>query len=170
MRKKKQSLHNYPSFWLVQNLSEPWRFWMPPRFALSYQNDGWIHENFKVQRGQALVTLLFFMIIAITITSAAVVVLLTNSLSAQKLEQGTASYYTAESGAENALLRLLRDPDYTGETLTIDGTTVVATVSNSGDDYTVTSDSTSGNFKRTVQVEASFINNILTITSWKEIF
>jgi hypothetical protein len=122
------------------------------------------------RRGQALITLLFFMIISITITSAAVVVILTNSLSAQKLEAGTTSYYTAESGAENALLRLLRDPDYTGETLTIDGATVIATVAKAGDDYTVTSDSTSGNFNRVVQVEASFVDNILTITSWKEVF
>ena len=98
------------------------------------------------------------------------IIILANSLSAQKLEQGTVSYYVAESGAENAMLRLLRDPNYTGETLTIDGTTVVATVSQSGSDYTVTSDATSGNFKRKVQVTASFVNNAFTVSSWKEVF
>lgn len=159
MKKKKQRLHSYLSFWLVQNLSKRWRFWV----RCAYQND-------DVQTGQALVTLLFFMIIAITITSAAVVIILTNSMSAQKLEQGTTSYYAAESGAENALLRLLRDPNYPGEPLTIDGATVTTAVAKSGSIYTITSNSTSGNFKRTVQVTTSFVNNIFTISSWKEIF
>jgi hypothetical protein len=143
-------------------------------FYLKFLNQ--VHDDRKsvspvqLQRGQALITLLFFMIIAITITSAAVVILLTNSVSAQKLEQGTVSYYTAESGAENALLRLLRDPNYTGETLTIDGTTVVATVTKSGSVYTITSSATFGNFKRTIQVVATYVGNILTATSWKEEF
>jgi len=126
--------------------------------------------NFQLQNGQALVTLLVFTIVAITITSAAVVIILTNSIGTSKLERGTNAYYSAESGAENALLRLLRNPNYTGETLTIDGATVVSTVGVSGSTYTITSDATSGNFKRTVRVIATFVSNILTVDSWKEIF
>jgi len=134
------------------------------------QNDRKYVGSVQLQRGQALITLLFFTVIAVIITSAAVVIILINSLSAQKLEQGTISYYAAESGAENAILRLLRDPSYTGETLTIDGSIVVSTVSQSGSTYTIASSATSGNFKRKVEITASFVSNILTISSWKEIY
>ena len=126
--------------------------------------------NFQLQKGQALVTLLIFMIVGITVTSAAVVILMTNSLAASKTEQGTTAYYVAESGAENALLRLLRDPSYTGETLPIDGATAISSVSVSGNTYTITSNATSGNFKSSIQVKATFASNIFTIYSWKEVF
>lgn len=124
----------------------------------------------RSQAGQALVTLLVFTIVAITITSAAVVIILTNSIGTSKLEQGTNTYYSAESGAENALLRLLRDPNYAGETLAVDNASVVISVANIGNTYTITSDATLGNFLRSVEVSATFVNNILTIDSWKEVF
>jgi FlaG/FlaF family flagellin (archaellin) len=127
-------------------------------------------KNVKCQSGQALVTLLVFTIVAITITSAAVIILFTNSLGTSKLEQGTNTYYSAESGAENALLRLLRDPNYTGETLAVDNASVVISVANAGNTYTITSDATLGNFLRSVEVTASFVNNILTVDTWKEVF
>lgn len=124
----------------------------------------------KGQSGQALVTLLVFTIVAITITSAAVIILFTNSLGTSKLEQGTNAYYSAESGAENALLRLLRNPNYTGETLAVGNASVVISVANVGSTYTITSNATLGNFIRSIKVTTSFINNIFTVTSWKEVF
>ena len=61
------------------------------------------------ERGQALVTLLFFVIISTIITSAAIVIILVNSTSVAKAQAGISAYYAAESGIENAFLRLLRD-------------------------------------------------------------
>ncbi|EKD65052.1 MAG: hypothetical protein ACD_50C00205G0002 [uncultured bacterium] len=133
-------------------------------------------KKFKLQRGQALVTLLFFMIIAITVTSAAVVIIFNNSVSAQKLEEGTLTYYIAQSGAENAILRLLRNPNYCGETLPIDtGTAAITVVDGAGgcngiSPITVTSTGTSGDFQRKIQVVATYVSNVLTVTSWKEIY
>ncbi|MBI2611956.1 hypothetical protein HYW54_04415 [Candidatus Gottesmanbacteria bacterium] len=119
--------------------------------------------------GQILVTLLFFVVIAIIITSGAVVVILTNSLSASKFAQGNVAYYIAESGIENALLRLLRNPSYNGETLAIEDATALITVS--GDNpKTITSVGSIGNFSRTIEVIADYTDNILTVTSWKEIY
>ncbi|MBI3380276.1 hypothetical protein HY029_05990 [Candidatus Gottesmanbacteria bacterium] len=118
--------------------------------------------------GQALVTLLFFMIIAITVTSGAVVIILSNSVSASKFDQGNSAYYIAESGVENALIRLLRNPNYTGETLPID--TGNATIQISGSNpITITSVGTLNNLSRTIQVTVDYTNNILTVQSWKEI-
>ncbi len=121
------------------------------------------------QKGQVLVTLLFFMVIAIIITSAAVVVIFINNLSGTSLQQGNLSYYVAESGIENALLRLLRDPNYPGETLTIGSGTAVISVTGVNPKI-ATATGTLGNFVRKIQVTANYTNNILTVTSWKEIY
>ena len=119
--------------------------------------------------GQALITLLFFVIIVITITSGAVVAIIVSSLSADRTQQGTVSYYVAESGIENALLRLLRNPNYSGETLQVGDETAQITVA--GDtNKTITSQALVGNSIHTIQVEAQYLNNTLTVLSWKESF
>lgn len=120
------------------------------------------------QSGQALVTLLFFMIIAITVIAAAIAVIYINNRATTRLEGGTIAYYVAESGIENALLRLLRDPGYTGEIIQIDLATVVIQVTGT-EPKTVTSTATSGQFVRKLQTVIGYTNNILTISSWKEI-
>lgn len=122
------------------------------------------------QSGQTLLTLLFFMVIAISITTAAVIMIMTNSLSTTRLEEGTTAYYIAESGVENALIRLLRDPSYTGETLPVGLGSTVISVTNNGGVYTITSTGTGGNFTRKIQAVASYTNNVLTISSWVEIY
>ncbi|MBI2028159.1 MAG: hypothetical protein HYT07_00985 [Candidatus Levybacteria bacterium] len=128
-------------------------------------------SNFKFQiseGGQALTTLLIFVIIAVTITSGAIVVLIANTTSTSKIQEGLAAYYAAESGVENALLRLLRDPNYTGETLSIDTSTAEITVTGSNP-KTVVSVGQNGNFKRTVQVQMNYNSGYYTFSSWKEI-
>lgn len=125
-------------------------------------------KNLKLESGQTLITLLFFMIIALTITSATVTILLINIKSTTKLEQGTLTYYIAESGIENAILRLLRDPNYTGETLPVGLGTATVTVTGA-DPKTIRSTGTLDNFSRIVEAQVGYTNNILTITSWKEV-
>lgn len=122
-----------------------------------------------MKRGQSLVILLVFMAIAMTVTSAAVVMMIVGSTAASKYEQGQTAYATAESGAENALLRLLRDPNYVGETLTIGSATATITVTGTNP-KTVTSTGVSGGFTRQVRVVASDISGILTVISWSEVF
>lgn len=119
--------------------------------------------------GQTLVFLLVFMTMAITVTTAAVMVIISNSQAASKLEQSLMAYSAAEAGAENALLRVLRDPDYAGETLTIgEG---IATISATGaNPKVILSRGSYNNFLRQVQVSASYVNGILTVTSWLEVF
>ena len=125
--------------------------------------------NFKFQKGQALVTLLFFVIISLTITSAAIIIIMVNSISAGKLEEGTVAYYAAESGIENALIRLLRDADYTGETLTIGDVTVTVTATGSANTKTITSIGQAGKFKRTVQAEMNYNSGYYSFSNWKEL-
>jgi len=119
--------------------------------------------------GQTLVFLLVFMTMAITVTTAAALVIISNSQAASKLEQSLTAYGAAEAGAENALLRLLRDPAYPGETLTVgEG---IATISAAGSNpKVILSRGKYNNFLRQVQVTASYVNGILTVTSWQEVF
>lgn len=118
------------------------------------------------RRGQTLVFLLAFMAIAIAITSAAVIVTATNAQNSVKFDAGNSALDVATSGAENGLMRLLRDPNYGGETLTVgSGTAYITVVSG-----VITSRGVVNNFSRTVVVTTSYNNNVRTITSWKEKF
>lgn len=125
-------------------------------------------QNFYRQRGQALVTLLVFMVVGVIITSAATIIILVNALSSGRIQRGEEAYYASETGIENGILRLLRNPTYTGETLTVNGGTVVIQVAQ-GDPVTLTSTATLNNIVRKIQVQMIYNNNMLTVSSWKEI-
>ena len=124
---------------------------------------------FDSNPGQALVSLLFFMVIAIMVTSAAVVILANNSLTTSKNEQGTIAFYFAESGIENALLRLMRNPNYSGETLPIgEGNAVIQVTP--GNPIVITSTGINGNSVRKIQAQVAYSNYLLNMVSWKEIY
>jgi len=131
-------------------------------------------KNKKFAKGQALITLLFFTVIGVTVTSAAVAMILVNSLSGTKQQQGEVAYEIAQSGAENGLIRLLRDPtNYHSETLPVGSGSATITVTGSGTSgspYVILSKGTNGIFTRAVQVTATYQNNLLTVTSRKEVY
>src|SRR5258706_9819710 len=110
------------------------------------------------------------MVVAIMVTTMAVSFVIINSTAASQIEQGDMALSAAESGAENALLRLVRDPTYIGtETLNINGGSVTATVS-ATNPIIIVSSGRQGQFTRTVDVQAVFNNTVLTILSWQEVF
>lgn len=126
--------------------------------------------KFKINyKGQALITLLFYVIIILIITTAAVMLVATNALSATKLQEGTLAYAIAEGGAENAILRLLRDPSYTGENDLVIGDGTADIVVTPGNPVTLISTGNLGNFKRSIRVTLSLSAGYYTITSWQEI-
>lgn len=121
-------------------------------------------------KGQALITLLFFTLIAVTISSAAVIILMTNSLNTAKLQQGLIAYEIAKSGAENAKLQLLRNPAYNGEIITVGEGTADILVSSAGGTFTIISEGNAGNFQRKVQITAAYQNYVLTFSPVKEVY
>jgi hypothetical protein len=123
----------------------------------------------KQNKGQALITLLFFTMIGMAIAIAAIIVTLSSTIASGKFQSGTLTFSEAESGAENAYLKLLRNPYYTGETMAINGATVTATVSGSTN-ITIISQATSGTFSRTIKVKLQYTNGKYVIQSWKEAF
>lgn len=126
------------------------------------------YENSIPQKGQALVTLLVFVVVALIVTSAAVTVTLINSQTTQKYSSSEESFAVANAGVDNAILRLLRDPNYTGETLTVGNGTATITVTGSTT-KTVVSEGVVDNFKRKIQAIGSFSGTVFTVSSWSEI-
>lgn len=120
-------------------------------------------------KGQALISLIFFSLVGMAIATAAIIATLSSTIASSKFQSGTLTFSEAESGAENAYLRLLRNPNYKGETMTINSATVVATVSGSTN-ITIDSKATSGTFSRTVEVKLQYANGKYVIQSWKEAF
>lgn len=126
-------------------------------------------KNLYNQQGQTLVALLFFMVIAIMVATGASLIMIVDLVAGETVQEGQIAYITAESGIEDALMRLLRDPSYAGETLTINNGTAVVTVSGTGS-YIITSVGHNGNFVRQLQVTATFTNNVMTVSRTTEIF
>ncbi len=135
---------------------------------LAKQSEAARASGLRGGRGQALITLLFFVLISLTITSGAIIIIITNSTSASRFQEGNLAYYAAESGVENALLRLLRDPNYVGETLAIGQGTAVITVTGTNPKI-VESVGQNGNFKRKVQAQMTYGNGYYTFSNWKEL-
>ncbi len=118
--------------------------------------------------GQALVMLISFVAIAVVVITSALINMFINMTAATRTQIGDSAYSVAESGVENALIRLLRDTSYIGETLTVGSGSAVVTVSGTNP-KTITSTGTFGSFKRKIQVVASDSAGILSVTSWKEL-
>ena len=80
------------------------------------------------QSGQTLVILLIYMVIGIIVTTSSIALVINSSYNTDKVYQGNNALDVAESGAETAMIKLLRNPNYNGETLTINGGMAVITV------------------------------------------
>jgi hypothetical protein len=120
------------------------------------------------ESGQSLVALLAFMAMALTMTSAVTMVTIANATTTSKYSLGQEALAIAEAGADNAFMRLLRDPNYAApETLPIGDGTATITISGTNP-KTITSIGEIGSFRRTITVVATRTNNVLTVTSWTE--
>lgn len=119
--------------------------------------------------GHVLVILLFFMVMAVTVITASVSLMIINSSSSTKYISGNRARTIAESGIENALIRLLRDPDYTGENdLTIGEGTADITVTGELNKTVTSTGEIDGQIK-IIEVGIELNGNTLTINYWKEI-
>lgn len=125
-------------------------------------------QIFKKNRGQALVTFIFFIAIMTTVTSGALAIVVNSSYGRTKAQLSSEAYTLAESGVENALLRIVRDPDYSGETMNIGDSEIVVAVT--GDVVkTIISTATTKDFVKQITATTSYNSNgELTVTSWKE--
>lgn len=122
----------------------------------------------KKEGGQALITLLVFTVMASVIIAGAIAMIIINSQATGTLVNSEEALKIAESGVDNAAMRLLRDSGYTGETLIVGNGTATIIVSG-GATKTVISEGLSGDFRRKVQATIAVSNNTVTVTTWSEI-
>ena len=125
-------------------------------------------KNTKYQKGQTLVLLLVFTMVAIAITTAATFIIATNSKSATNITLGIATRQMAEAGIEKALIEIIRNPTYKGEIFNLDSGTVTASVSGTTN-LTIISTAVNGDYTKKVEVKATYSDNVLTPVSWKDI-
>ena len=124
---------------------------------------------FQKKRGQALILLLIFVGISMIISTSAVLIMAVNALTNSTFQEGIQTHTLAETGAENAIVRLLRNPNYSGETLTIGSDHATVVVTGAGT-KTITSTGTSGSYSQTVTVVAVINSSGVTIQSWKQTY
>lgn len=120
------------------------------------------------QSGQALVPLLIFVVIAMMIISFTVSLVVVNSQNAQVYLGGEQVLSIAESGVENAMMRLLRNASYTGETLPVGSGQAVVTVSGI-QPYVITSVGSLNQQTRTIVVQATRSAGLFEVISWQEV-
>lgn len=84
-------------------------------------------------------------------------------------ELAALAYWAAEAGAENGILRLMRDPSYTGETMILDMNRSAVVSVTQIPNIVVVSVGSTGSISRKIQVDAHVTNMVFAIDSWKEI-
>lgn len=116
-----------------------------------------------------MIVLLIFVTVAMMVSFAAAGLTMYSLTTGSNREVSLLAQQSAESGMENALLRLLRDPSYSGETLTLGTGTATITVTGSST-KTITSVGVAGNFQWTVRTSATYTSGILVIEPWTDVF
>ncbi len=126
----------------------------------------------KIQLGQSLISLLIIAVIGTTIAGGATMLVIVNSQSGLKFQESTLAYALAQSAADNTILRLLREPSYTGESnLPLGGGFADIAITNVNGEFIATTSGKVGNFVRKIQIRARYDENyVLVVDSRKEIF
>jgi len=78
-------------------------------------------------------------------------------------------YYVAEACMEEAGLRLKRDSNYSGGSLTVGDKSCTIVISANGGERTVTATAGFDNFVRKIEMVVSIVPRGLNVTSWKEL-
>ena len=119
-------------------------------------------------KGQATTSILMVMFLGLAVITASVSLIDINMTTTASLVEADKALTVAESGAEEALIRLLRNPNYSGETLNL--TDGIATINvGSANPTIIESVGVVGNHLRRVEVSVSFVSGTMVINSWKEI-
>lgn len=123
----------------------------------------------RKESGMALVTVLIFGAVAIIVITMGISLMVIQLQSGLQFSSGQEALSVAESGMENALIRLLRNPNYSGETLTFPGATATITVTGTAPNKTVTVVADTLYSVRTIQVTVIEQNGISEVSSWQEL-
>lgn len=124
------------------------------------------------EKGQALIILLVGMAIAISTLSAAVVSAIDVAKNTAIGTEGENTHALAESGAEYAILKLLRDPMACSgsDTLTFSASIVTISYQTTAGVCTINSRAVNTNVVKTVQLQGNYDSaNVYNLCCWKEV-
>lgn len=124
------------------------------------------HTN---NHGQILTSVIVFMAFGLSVIALSAVLTIINIQNTAKTTQSVQALNYAEAGAEEAVLRLLRDPNYPGGTLTIDAVSVSINLTGDAVNKTIVSIASYNGFTKKIQATVSLANNRLTLVSWKQV-
>lgn len=116
-----------------------------------------------------MITMLYIMVIGILVTTGATYAVIANTQGSTIFETGALARQAAESGIENALLRYIRNPSYSGETMTLSTGQSVTTTIIIDSGVTVTSSGNVGGTIRQIEATIQYNDGILEVLSWKEL-
>lgn len=124
----------------------------------------------KFYLGQALVSLIIFSAISMIIISAMITIIASNSLFSSINQQSLLVKQAAENGIENALINLLRNPSYLGETMdaTVNNFPTVITITGSDNNKTIVSTASTINFKWKIVAKIDYTDNIMKLIFWQD--
>ena len=109
------------------------------------------------------------MMLAITITTAAITITIGSSRTNTALSLGEVARSNAEAGVENALEVLLRNPSYTVTSSVMNMTNGTVTITVSGTTTkTIVAIGTDASFTRTITATANYVSNAYALASWSE--
>jgi hypothetical protein len=115
------------------------------------------------RKGFAIVTLVIFTSVVLIITAGAIASLIANTQMTSEFALGEEVYQLSRAGYDNALLQILRNPSYSGESLTLGNGNVTILVTGTNP-KTVLSTATKNGIVRKFTGTAQFVNNQLTVT------
>jgi hypothetical protein len=124
----------------------------------------------KNSSGQILTSVLVFMAFGLSIVALSATLTIISMQNTAKYSQSEQASIYAEAGAEEAVLRLIRDPSYIGGSFPVaSGSVVSIQVVANGDDRVITSTATYNGFTKKVLAQVNLANSKVTLVSWKQI-
>ncbi|MDO8609916.1 MAG: hypothetical protein Q7R95_05170 [bacterium] len=126
------------------------------------------HSPISKNKGQALIIIMILIAISTIILTETIQIMGSNTIGGTSLQEGNIAHQIAESGIENTLLLLLRNPYYSGETLPVGEGTANVSVTTNNNIKTITSIGMINNFQRKITVNISYNNYVIRIIDWKD--
>lgn len=118
--------------------------------------------------GQVLTSVIVFMAFGLTVIVLSTALTIINIQTTTKVNLSAQTLSYAEAGAEDAILRLARDPSYSGGSYNIDSAVINISVSGDAINKVITSAATYRGFTKKIVVYVSLANNKITLVSWKQ--
>lgn len=117
-----------------------------------------------------------FTVLTLVIILSSILLIISLSIGLNSIAENQISLYSSkntqilinsEGCAQEALIRLSRNNLYLGETLTLNETTCIITVSPPAQNRTISISASNGNYNKDLQIDVTIAP--ITITSWRQI-